>query len=390
MMGAVFAMQGFGQLGGALIMLFVTLGFKNSLIGVNNYAHCTGDCSVAVDKMWRILIGVNHFSTHCICNTNVYFLGMGAVPACIALYYRLTIPETPRYTFDVARDIEKAQEDVKAYMKGKAEGSPDAQTQLRGLQSAGALEVPKASWTDFFSFYGKWRNGKILLGTAASWFLLDVAFYGLGLNSSTVLTAIGYGTGPNVYTILYNLAVGNCILVCAGAIPGYWVTVATVDTIGRKPIQLAGFIILTILFIVWGFDFGNLSGNASLALYVLVQFFFNFGKYPTLSSPFNLRRADMFYRSKRNDIYCARRMFPNTLSINIARYLCSLWQSRVHHCSSGYRSPSHKRCERQRRSQPMAKPRHANLRALHVLGYLLDSSDPRDQAYHSREIGWRV
>jgi len=51
--------------------------------------------------------------------------GFGAVPGCTGLYYRLTIPETPRYTFDVGRDVEKAGEDATAYMKGKAEGHPD-------------------------------------------------------------------------------------------------------------------------------------------------------------------------------------------------------------------------------------------------------------------------
>lgn len=78
-------------------------------------------------------------------------------------------------------------------------------------------------------------------------FFLDVAFYGLGLNNTTILTAIGYASGNNVYHIFRNAAIGNLILVCAGAIPGYWVTVALVDTIGRKTIQLMGFIILTIL-----------------------------------------------------------------------------------------------------------------------------------------------
>lgn len=34
--------------------------------------------------------------------------------------------------------------------------------------------------------------------------------------------------GPTVYKILLNTAIGNLIIVCAGAIPGYWVTVATV------------------------------------------------------------------------------------------------------------------------------------------------------------------
>ena len=61
MMGAVFAMQGFGQLGGALVMLCVTVGFKQSLLPAATLATCTGDCTVAVDKMWRILVGTDYF-----------------------------------------------------------------------------------------------------------------------------------------------------------------------------------------------------------------------------------------------------------------------------------------------------------------------------------------
>ena len=205
--------------------------------------------------------------------------GFGAVPAVIALYYRLTIPETPRYTFDVARDVEKAGEDVEAYLAGKPEGQVDVIRRAQGLEKAEeGLHTPKASWSDFFHFYGQWKNGKILLGTAGSWFCLDVAYYGLSLNTATVLAAIGYTTGPNVYEILRRTAVGNIIIVCAGAIPGYWTTVATVDTIGRKPIQLGSFVILTILFVVWGFDYNNISSKAMLAIYCISNFFFNFGK----------------------------------------------------------------------------------------------------------------
>lgn len=68
MMSAVFAMQGLGQLTAALIMLFVTLGFKGSLSSAASIKECSGVCQLAVDKMWRTLIG------------------FGAVPACIALY----------------------------------------------------------------------------------------------------------------------------------------------------------------------------------------------------------------------------------------------------------------------------------------------------------------
>jgi len=165
-------------------------------------------------------------------------------------------------------------------MVGKAEGKPDELSRAAALVQSEQLAVTKASFGDFVKFYGKWKNGKILLGTAGSWFVFDVAFYGLGLNSSTVLTAIGYAGGPTVYHQLYNLAAGNAILTCAGAIPGYWLSVATVDTVGRKPIQLGGFILLTALFIVWGFGFEKIKGHGAFALYVFIQLFFNFGTCP--------------------------------------------------------------------------------------------------------------
>ena len=268
-MGSVFAMQGIGQFVAAMIGLIVTSGFKQSLLSAKTAPLCDGVCQVAVDKMWRVIIG------------------FGAVPGCIALYYRLTIPETPRYTFDVARDVEKAGEDTKAYMQGKAEGHPDEIQRVATIQdSANRLEIPKASWSDFFRHYSQWRHGKVLLGTAGSWFTLDVAFYGLGLNNSIILTAIGYAKGDSMYNIFYNTAVCKLIIVCAGSIPGYWVTVALVDTVGRKPIQMMGFIMLTIIFVCIGFAYDKLlkHNGALLALYVLAQFFFNFGRLLPLPS----------------------------------------------------------------------------------------------------------
>jgi len=244
--------------------LIVTTGFKESLETGSKPSTCTGVCQLAVDKMWRVIVG------------------FGAVPGCIALYYRLTIPETPRYTFDVARDVEKAADDVEAYMKGKSEGHPDEIARVTTMaQSAPALEVPKASFRDFWAHYAQWKFGKVLLGTAGSWFFLDVAYYGLGLNNSIILAAIGWTGGHNMYEVYRKNAIGNLILVLAGAIPGYWVSVATIDTIGRKTIQLMGFTMLTILFIVIGFAYNHLSGHALLALYVLAQFFFNFGPNST-------------------------------------------------------------------------------------------------------------
>jgi PHS family inorganic phosphate transporter-like MFS transporter len=87
--------------------------------------------------------------------------------------------------------------------------------------------------------------------------MLQIAFYGLSLNSSTILQAINFGTPitsgtRGVYDNLMNISVGNLILAVAGLIPGYWATFALIDVWGRKPIQLMGFSVLTVLFVTMG------------------------------------------------------------------------------------------------------------------------------------------
>ncbi|KAK9355515.1 major facilitator superfamily domain-containing protein [Lipomyces doorenjongii] len=264
-MGAVFANQGWGQLAAAIVALCTTAGFKNTLKAANTAAMCANNCQTAIDQMWRITIG------------------FGAVPACIALYYRLTIPETPRYTFDVARELEKGAADIQTYISGAYGNAPSEE--IKALRDAEAhpveLDVPKASWKDFWGHFSQWKYGSILIGTAGSWLLLDIAFYGLGLNNSTILAAIGYAGQPNVYTNIYNVCVGNLILICAGGIPGYWFSVATLDIIGRRTLQIAGFFILTILFCIIGFAYHKISGHGLLALYVLSQLFLNWGPNTT-------------------------------------------------------------------------------------------------------------
>ncbi|KAK1533054.1 H+ symporter [Colletotrichum lupini] len=264
MIAAVFSMQGMGQLGAAVVALVTAEAFKDSYLDVHTLGDCHARCQLAADRSWRIIVG------------------MGAVPACIALYYRITIPETPRYTFDVEQDVEKADADIRAYMASKSKGDYDTDLQFKMKKETGpGYNTPAASWPDAWAYFTQWKHFKMLLGTAFSWFFLDLAFYGLGLNSTVVLQTIGYADGANFYKRLHNQAVGLIILACAGAIPGYWVSVFTIDTLGRKPIQIMGFFMLTVIFCVLGFLLHQLTDAVFLTLYITGQFFFNFGPNTT-------------------------------------------------------------------------------------------------------------
>lgn len=283
-MGAVLVIQGFGQFAAVIVALVVTVGSKQSLESAKDISHCTDACQLAVDKMWRFTIG------------------LGAIPACFALFYRLAIPETPRFSFDVTRDIIKADKDVHAYLRKRNETGIREPLYTPPVQIGTPDFGPKASWSDFYSHYSQWKHGKVLLGTTASWLFLGIgkssevngspqyctganvesAFYGLDLNNSITIGAINWTNANNIYEILYRDAVRNLTLICGGSIPGYLVTIATVDKIGRKRIQLLGFLMLSALFAVIGL--ANLDRNDSslLALYALTQFCFNFGPYATI------------------------------------------------------------------------------------------------------------
>ncbi|KAI9000665.1 phosphate transporter [Trametes punicea] len=262
LMTAVFANQGWGQFSAALVAFIVVSAFKSALLrdDPTNLAH--------VDYMWRLLIG------------------LGCVPGAIALYFRLTIPETPRFTMDVERNVKQAAQDVDNFLTtGTYYVDPDAPIQR--------VQAPKASRRDFVAYFSKWENLRLLIGTAYSWFALDIAFYGLGLNNSIILQAIGFGspdpslTGTaKVFQNLRNITIGNMVISVAGLIPGYWATFLFIDSWGRKPIQLMGFIMLTILFVIMGFAYDKLTAteaarNAFTFLYCLTNFFQNFGPNTT-------------------------------------------------------------------------------------------------------------
>src|ERR1700721_3302522 len=80
---------------------------------------------------------------------------------------------------------------------------------------------------------------------------------------------------------LYNIGVGNLILSVAGLIPGHIAAIATIDYLGRRTLQIGGFLILTILFSIIGFGFSLIPTGGLVALFCLCNFFSNFGPNTT-------------------------------------------------------------------------------------------------------------
>lgn len=103
----------------------------------------------AIDYMWRLLIG------------------LGCVPGALGLYFRLTIPETPRFTMDIERNVQQAAADIDRLLE-------TGDFQIDRDEVVQRVDAPKATKEDFITYFSRWENLKILIGTAYSWFALDV------------------------------------------------------------------------------------------------------------------------------------------------------------------------------------------------------------------------
>jgi len=134
----------------SLVAFIITVCYKDAILA-SSVTRLT-----PVDYMWRLLIG------------------LGCVPGCIALYFRLTIPETPRFTMDIERNIDRATHDIKGVLE-------HTKSNVEAHEHVQLIDAPKASWADFRNYFGQPKNFKILFGTSYSWFALDVSFFFFGL-----------------------------------------------------------------------------------------------------------------------------------------------------------------------------------------------------------------
>jgi len=131
------------------------------------------------------------------------------------------------------------------------------------------------------TFY-KWH----MLGTALSWFLLDVDFYANGLFNQKVTSTI-FSTPGVTHTALEDAYFAS-ILTLIG-IPGYWLSVMYIESVGRKNLQMIGFTMMSLLFLIcslfytWMMDKDGGWGRKYLflVLYALTFLFSNFGPNTT-------------------------------------------------------------------------------------------------------------
>ena len=190
----------------------------------------TAECISNLDSVWR------------------WVVGLGAAPAALAISFRLSIPQSPRFLMDNKKQVDKAVRNTAEYYGTPevpfevqmAQATPFHESQheiVNGSKRGDSFELPPAAsptqgltlngveshaiddssssvvssvstpitnqapnhlvweeeqswWTGFREYFFVQGNWRLLAGTAGTWFLLDVPFYGLGLSSASIVNLV--------------------------------------------------------------------------------------------------------------------------------------------------------------------------------------------------------
>ncbi|KNA14827.1 hypothetical protein SOVF_103890 [Spinacia oleracea] len=258
---AVFAMQGVGILTGGIVALIVSAGFESKYHPPSFEEDPARSLTPEADYIWRVV------------------LMFGAIPAAMTYYWRMQMPETARYTALVAKNANKAAEDMSKVLNVEIEGEDDKLQRI--------VQDERNTFGLFSAQFAR-QYGLRLLGTTSTWFLLDIAFYSQNLFQSNIFSSIGWlpdASKMSAIREVYKVARAQTLIALCGTVPGYWFTVGLIDIMGRFAIQMMGFFFMTVFMFAIAIPYEHWQQRANrvgfLVMYGLTFFFANFGPNST-------------------------------------------------------------------------------------------------------------
>lgn len=295
-MAAVFLMQPIGQLAAQLVGLLVFLGINKQM---DLQKKCidpqNNRCLSGVDRIWRIVTGV------------------GAVPALLAIVFRFLIWDSGLYDLEVKKETPRAFRNTqRVYRNVQINSSPNIAFQSgdsNGKVDVGAPEPLQFSKRDLHRYFIAEGNWRTLAGASTCWFLLDFAFFGIGMGNPRTLAKIfatwedsnkkipiapTWNTDPTyalnvttlkstatIYSSLLNNPIRSMQTVSIASILGSLLFIMVVNYVPRRQWLIYSFISQAVLFIVTGGTFYAVfhkeNHAVTVCLVAVCHFLFNFG-----------------------------------------------------------------------------------------------------------------
>ncbi|AEO65748.1 uncharacterized protein THITE_161754 [Thermothielavioides terrestris NRRL 8126] len=309
MLASVFLMQPVGQALAQIVGLLVLLGqdrahgLQEKQCGLDSLYE--EECKQIIDGTWRIVIG------------------SGAVPALLAIIFRFFLYDCGLYTLEVKKQPGNAFRDTQRVYGAPPTTNGIALSPHGGANPFEMEPMPQQfSMQDLHTYFIKDKNWYYLLGTAMTWFFLDVSFYGFSLDNRGTLADLWATTGradlnpslpcwnsslPNGTSLvptwktdglptwqtdatqpcntIYDTTIAQTkqylLTVSVASIAGSACFIYFANRIPRRQWLTSSFIILTLLFLVTGGVYYGVSHKAgapaTVVCVAICHFAFNFG-----------------------------------------------------------------------------------------------------------------
>ena len=194
----------------------------------------------------------------------------------IFLFVLMYLFFSPRYTALVERNIIQAAMDMEKVME-----VPMSQIVEDELLPPSPLPYPLLS-KKFFRLHGH-----DLFSCCFTWFLVDIVFYSSNFFQSRIY--LEENRDKNVYEDVIEAAKLQAFIALCSTIPGYFFSVYFIDKVGRIKIQMMGFSMMALVFLVLGISYNHWDNKSNshktktgfLVIYGINFFFANFGPNTT-------------------------------------------------------------------------------------------------------------
>jgi MFS family permease len=190
-------------------------------------------------------------------------LGFGAVPAIVIIYLRRGVPESPRWLAQNGRERE-AKEVGDRLSPVPVEITPaDTRREEPAPEGLKAFIQPQLFQR---------RLIRRTIFTAVPWFLMDIATYGVGIFTPTLLAEIVVKHANTTFVADNIASTKGTAALDLFLVIGFAIAIALVDRVGRIPLQVTGFAMMAIALCMLGLAEGLPGGGASNLPLVFVAF----------------------------------------------------------------------------------------------------------------------